>query len=256
MKVYPLSFKNNIQYVRNKRIFEYDMESAGYSLTISEKLITDEKILFDLKRASKKQKQIILGLYARQNKEFVSALNDAFRKYITAFITLNNIKESNLLFIKKDSVTFFSSPTITKTKFKKARFTKREEFTSFLVIDKLEFYYNGKTNKRLLKGIKLDDYSGTLVEEIFKLMKLAEFGSKSSIEQRLKEIRSAYINKELQDSYYRELSTMNGYRLTSDLNNNRVYSTYPLELGDGFFDDININYNYINILLPLFELFI
>lgn len=256
MKLYPLSFKNNIKYMRNKRIFEYDMESAGYSLTISEKLITDEKLLEKLKFANKKERQIILGLYAKDNKDFVKELNDAFRKYISAFIHLNDIKESNILYIKKDSVTFFNTTDIKKTKFKKAKFTKRQEFTSHLCIDKLEFYYNGNTDTCLLKGINLKDYSGTLIEEIFKIMKIAEFASADSISNHLKELRSAYINKELQDSYYRELSNMHAYRLKDGINGNKVYSNYPLEVDDDFFNAVDINYNYIYILLPLFEIFI
>ena len=255
-KLYPLSFKSNIKYIRNKRIFEYDIVSAGYSLTISEKLITDEELLTKLFEANKKERQILLGLYAKNNKTFVKELNDAFRKYITAFIYLNNIKDSNILYIKKDSITFFDNLDVTRTKFKQAIFTKREEFTSHLRIDKLEFYYDSSTNKSLVKGIGLKDYTGTLLEEIFRIMKIAEFSPKSVVENNLKTLRLAYVNRELEDSYYRELSSMNAFQLNNNIAQNRVYSTHALQSDDAFFEDVNINYNYIHILMPLFEIFV
>ena len=250
--MYPLSYKSDICYLRNKKIEEYDMRSGGYSITISEELIDDEELLHRLKLSNKTERQILLGLYAKKDKEFVRALNAGFQKYVTAFIDLNKIPKNNVLFIKKDAVTIFASK-INRTKFKKVLFTKRCEFTSFLRLKNLEFYYNGKTDEKLLKGISLDSYNDTLIEEIFKVMKLAEHSTKEVVANRLASIRHAYVTKQLADGYYRELSSTNAFLLNKDLVGNTVYSKLPLDEDDAFFDDIDISYNYVNILMPLFE---
>ncbi|BDH16526.1 MAG: hypothetical protein [Bacteriophage sp.] len=255
MREFSLTYKSKINYLRNKRIQEYDMKSGGYSLTISENLIDNEDLIKKLKISNKVDRQIILGLHSRENKEFVKALNEAFKKYLNAFIHLNNISENRILFTKKDSITLFDS-NVTRTKFKKVEYTKRGEYTSFLQIGKLEFYINSNTKQNLLKGITLKSYKDTLVEEIFKLMYIAEFSPKRNIEAKLAEIRDAYVNRELEDTYYKELSVHNKYLLKNSLLNNTVYSDLPLSEDDEFFDDIDISYNYINILLPLFKIFI
>lgn len=255
MKKYPLTYKTKLGYVRNKRIQEYDMESGGYSLTISEKLIEDEELLEKLSLSNKQERQVLLGLYAKEDKHFVKALNNAFKKYVNGFIHLNNIEEDHLLFIKKDSITFYNSE-ISRTSFKKVNFTKRGEFTSFLRLGNLEFYYNGMTNEKLLKGIDIQDHTNTLVEEIFKIIHIAEFSSKKNVENHLKELRQAYVNRELEDSYYRELSVHTRFSLTDNLDGFKVYSDIPLGMDDDFFEETDITYNYMNILLPLFKTFV
>lgn len=250
--LYPLSFTSDIRYLRNKCIEEYDIQSAGYSITISENLIQDEKILANLKISNKYERQIILGLYARDNKEYVKALNEGFRKYITAFITLNDIPSDNILSIKKDSVTIFGGK-ITRTKFKHAIFTKRAQFTSFLRIGKLEFYINTVTKKRLVKGITLNSYKDTLIEEILTIMQMGEFAKRKVLDARITELRQSYVTRQLADSYYKELSPTGGFLLKNDLYNNTVYSDVPLASDEEFFDVVDISYNYKHILMPFFE---
>ena len=248
----PLSYKSEISYIRNKVIEEYDMRRGGYSITLSEGLIEDEGVLNDLAMANKHDKQIILGLYAKNDKEYVKALNNGFRKYVTAFAKYNSLSQDNILSIKKDSLTFFNGKII-RTKFKQVLFTKRGEYTSMLRIGNLEFYINSKTKERLLKGITIDDYKETLIEEIFKVLELAELPDPKKLHFRLSEIRDAYIHKRLTDSYYRELSVHNAYLLRNSISGFTMYSKTPLQEGDAFFDETDITYNYRRVLMPLFE---
>ena len=251
--LYPLSYSTEISYLRNKRIEEYDMASGGYSVTISEGLIEDEQILKDLEISNKFERQVMLGNYAKDNKEYVKELNMGFRKYTTKFITENGITRNKLLFIKKDSITFFDSP-ITIKKFNRVNFTKRESFTSMLKINKLEFYVNGNTGRNVLKGISMDSYKETLIEEIFKLLILAEHNDRKLINRRLAELRAAYINKELADSYYRELSSNNAFLLKEGIMDTTVYTNMAFNADSSeFFDVTDITYNYRNILLPIFN---
>lgn len=252
--LFALNYTSDIRYLRNKVIEEYDIKSGGYSITISENLIEDKKLITRLKASNKSERQILLGLYIREHKEFTKLLHNGFRKYITAFVSLNNMSKNNVLSVKKDSVTFFDSK-IVRTKFKQAEFTCRGTFTSYLKIGKLEFYLNSKTKQKVLKGITLNSFSETLIEEVFTIMSLAEFQKKDVIENYITELRQAYVTHQLTDQYYKELSANNGYLLKNPLTGFTMYSDFPFD-EESFFNEIDISYNYRNILMPLFEVFI
>jgi hypothetical protein len=124
-----------------------------------------------------------------------------------------------------------------------------------LKVNKLEFYINGITGKHELKGISMDSYKETIIEEIFKILVLAEHNDRRLVNRRLAELRNAYINRELTDNYYRELSPNGGFLIKESLtDNSTVYSSIPFNANDeGFFDEIDITYNYRHILLPIFN---
>lgn len=251
--LFPLIYSSDVRYLRNKIIHEYDIASGGYNVALSEKLIDDEDILEELSLASKKEKQIILGNYAKENTEFTKKLHEGFQKYIGAFITLNDIEEGNVIAIKKDSITFHSS-TVKRTKFKTVKFTNRGTFSSYLKIGKLEFYYNGKTGATLAKGLPIDSYEETLVEEIFTLMKIAEIAnSKKRVAKHLAELRHAYVTLDLTNNYYKELSALNGFKLKESLVNCTTYSDH---IDDDNISNVDIMWNYRNIIIPLCEIFL
>lgn len=255
MSYLPLNYKTGILYLRNKDIREYDIQSGGYNVTIAEKLIDDENLIKQLRIANKHERQVLLGLYARDTPGYSKALNEAFRKYVTAFVELNDVRRERVLFIKKDSVTLFDSP-ISRFKFKNVLFTERGRFTSYLKIKNLEFYIGKHVRDDLIKGITLPDYSDTLIEEIFKIMRLAEFNDSKFISKYLTELRQNYVNKVLANSYYRELSVNAGYNIKKQMLTQKLYSSHAFSDDNSFFDEVDISYNYNHILIPLFELFI
>ena len=250
--MFPLIYTNkNLLYLRNKTIYEYDISSGGYSCSLNAGLLDHDEQLI-LKNLSKKDKQIFLGNKALQEKDFTKLLHAAFRKEISHFISVNNIPEENILSIKKDSITFYNS-NVTITKNNHVEFTLREKFTTFLLLGKLEFYYNIDDGQFLVKGISSAiNVEGTLLEEIKRILHLKSYKSDQSIHTHLKEMRENYLSKALTNSYYRELNALGKYKLLSKLKSANLYVD---TLKDEEIDLIDIEYNYIHILLPLFKIF-
>jgi hypothetical protein len=250
--MFPLIYTNKeILFLRNKIIQEYDISSGGYSCSLNHNLLSSEEksILINL---TKKEKQIFLGNKALQEKNFTKKLHEAFRYEINLFIEKNEINPNNILSIKKDSITLYDSKIINCNN-KNVKFTLRKEFTSYLLLNKLEFYYNIYSDDFLVKGIAKDFVKeNTLLEEIQSILKIKSYKQDDSIFEYLKNIRENYLSKSLINSYYREINNIGKYKLKEKLKGSIMYIDNIL---DDEIDSIDISYNYLNILLPLFKIF-
>jgi hypothetical protein len=97
------------EYLFGKKIVEYDIQSAGFSL-IKEYGLLDEKTIHDLDKVeSKKELVVKVGLIQKNNKEFAKKLSDAFKDARKRFFEANTLNEKNILSIKKDA--FFTIDT-------------------------------------------------------------------------------------------------------------------------------------------------
>ena len=77
------------EYLFGKKIVEYDMQSAGFSLVKEYKLL-DEKTIQDLNNTGSKRELVVkLGLIQKKNKEFAKALSDAFKEARRRFFEAN-----------------------------------------------------------------------------------------------------------------------------------------------------------------------
>jgi hypothetical protein len=249
---FALIYSNkDILYLRNKKIIEFDIKEGGYSCSLNHNLLSDKE-KEDLIKLNKHDRHVYLGKKALKEKTFTKELHKAFQFEVNNFIEKNEINPDHVLSIKKDSITFYNSD-IKEDTFNNVQFTKRYEFSSYLKLGRLEFYYDRKTDNFLFKGISLENYEDTLFEEIKKILKLKEYKSDKDIFPLLQDMRSSYLNKELVHSYYKELGPSNGFRLLDN------YSGYDVTIGnitDDQIDLLDIRYNYINIILPLTEIFI
>lgn len=255
--MYGLNYTSDIEYVCNKRIYEYDMKSGGYSITISDDLIDNDEVLERLLTASKKDKQIILGLYSKNNREYVKALNEGFRFYMSEFIKANAINRNKILSIKKDAIFYFGEAPI-RLKFNKVEFSRRSVFSSFMRLGKIEFYLNSRSKQKVVKGLPgslpIED---TIVSVIFDIMLLAEFQPKRVVATKIEELRERYVKRELTDSYYRDLSANANYNYRYDENiGSTVRSNFVFNEDSIPNDEIDITYNYLNFIVPLCRLFL
>lgn len=252
--MYPLVYSNNdIVYLKNRKIEEYDIIEGGYSVAISENLFEPsfEEYLKELN--DKHKRHVAIGKYIINNKEFNDLLYEGFRKYIKAFIYFNNVQDPNILHIKKDSITCIDS-NISRLKFKNVIFRKTSSYTSYLNINKKEFYYNANDSSFSYKKLKENiPIKNNLLEVICHLMLLDSLGKNQlAIFKFLKELRSSYLNRELTSEYYRELNSQYQFKMKS--NSGNIY--YIDYIDDDYIEDLDITYNYDNYIKPLIEIFI
>ena len=251
-KLGDLTYLNeDVLYLRNKRIAEYDIVEGGYSISRNEGLLPT-KFLRYLKTLDKKRRHIEIGKYAGEHKEFTKELFEGFRKYVTLFREENLIEDDKILSVKKDSITLYNSP-IEQTKFGDyVEFTQREEATSYMLLEKKEFFLNSKTGKFWFKGFDSEiDTRDTLIEEIKKLMEFGEYKPKRFIFEYLRDLRQAYVTRELSHTYYRELNAVNSYKLQREMMGHHVYLDV---VNDDMIDDLHIDHNYQHIIMPMMKI--
>lgn len=254
MELFPLNYSSDILYIKNKTIREYDMQSGGYSIAISENLINDdEELLVRLKNADKKEKQILLGNYSKVDKEFTNKLHQNFREYVSGFITLNEIDRSKILRIAKDSVLFYGTNEIKRTQLRKVHFTKRGEWTSYLKINNIIFLYDGKNDSWDIRGVgKIENFENSLLEFVINLLKINENNPKI-IPSLLRDFREDYVNRNLFYEFYRQMNNNSLFQWKTKVNGKDAYTNI---LDDSLVSMIDINYNYINVIIPLCQIFL
>lgn len=222
-------FNDNIQYLFDSEIIEYDISDAGMSLIKEYKLLPDDEIkrLLNIEKGFNRHKEI--GLLQKYNSEFSKQLANRFADIRYLFINTNNLSDEDIISVKKDA--FFIIGNVKKTKFGKIEFKSKNSYSSyirFINIQNLEIYYSD--SKYDIKGIgdrALNRHRLYLLNFIISIIKGIENKS-TSVKRKFINFINDYKAMKLDDEYYLEF------------NNKSI--------------DINPIFNYKNILIPLSQI--
>lgn len=240
-KAYPL--------IINASIVEYDIKSANTSVMEYYKLIPQKKI-DEIKSLDKQERVVRIGKMMRKSLDFSKTLESSFNTIIEEFMEVNQLsKEDDIVSIKRDAAFVLNKIPKTIDFGDCVHFIPKNSYTSYLYINGLEIYYN--LDKIDVKGISDEIISSREIgmldffKEFFEIAEGTNY-SVPELSSYLKEFVTLYKNRELDKSYYRELNSEATYRL-------RVGDREVLlkSITDSNIDDIDISYNYINIILPL-----
>ena len=235
----------------NEEIIEYDMKSAGLSIIKSGKLL-DDRMISLLEILPKDQRSIKIGNLQKGNKELTKALNDGFEHYRKCFIESNNIKEEDIISIKKDAI--FTTKRCTYLEFDYVQFSDKNVYTSYYYFPsntQVEIYYN--KNKIDVKGINNDKvklHKDFMCSFFKRYAYMNELSSKSNLIKFIKEFSYMYKTRQLAKGYYREFNVNSMFRLFKQITN--------MDVGVDNVDDINtedidIVYNYFSFIVPIIE---
>ncbi len=132
---------DNIFYLFNKTIYEYDIKSAGYNLSRAYKLLPEEK-LEELGRFKKDRRTIEIGNIQRSNPEYKEQLKQAFEEARRMFFEANDLQEDEIISIKKDAI--FTTKYCKFQKFLNyIEFRPKNEYSSYIRLNKkIELYYS------------------------------------------------------------------------------------------------------------------
>lgn len=234
----------NILYLFNRTIYEYDIHSADINLCIRYKILSEDKIEKILK-LDKIRRVVQIGKW-QKDKEFRDKLKDAFSKIRKEFYEANNLDITDIIAVKKDAI--FTTKQCEITTFGNVEFQIKNMYTSFIQIKNLEFYYgNGQCD---VKGID-DEYLKLHENGIMKIINLffkkMETGSVPDTLIYLNRMCSNYKLRQLPLEYYREFNVESKYTV---MNQDDTFDDY----WEDNIDELNITYNYINILIPLVKI--
>ena len=247
---------NSIDYIFGVRIVEYDMKSAGLSLIKEFNLLPNEMIS-KLEMMPKHARDVEIGNMQKKDKDFSNKLGKAFVEGRRLFFQSNNLNEDKLISIKKDA--FFTVDAFcSELDFGNIHFVPKNKYSSFLSLNKIEFYFNTMMRQVDIKGLGQGESHDNIVELhgdymldfLFKFVRAKEINStRDEIAYMLTSFIRDYRNKNLPIEYYRHLSRDNTYRVWSD----ELEDYFNIsETGD--IEAVDIRPNYFDYIVPLIEI--
>ena len=240
------------KYIISRYIYEYDMSKANISVLYSCGVISKEEYdyYYNLPKSIREKE---IGI-RRKDKEFDTILSNLIQEYRIKFIESNNIEDDKILSIKNDALFILDSPA-NITKFDNVEFTKRNVYTSYFNLNKMEIYYNLDIINNIetldVKGIRDDklklhqDYFVNFLCTIFD-----NFQNKPIVET-IKEISwfyDNYLKRYLDIGYYREFNSSSQYSLYSK----SKYYKFDM-MDEKYLDKIDISCN-LNIIRELYQI--
>lgn len=232
-------------------IVEYDMKEAGFSIIKERNLLPQETIEELNKIADKKARQRKIGLLQRgiENKHFREELARGFKEYRLWFGEANGLDDIDILAIKKDAI-FVKKFCYNTECGNHIRFVEKNVYTAFMQFGSFEFYLkeNGLDVKGLLND-NLELHQKGMLLIIHRVMKLlSQYEDIAAIKYVVK-VMNDYKTYQLPVECYREFNSVNGYRLWQNDQESVVK-----DVGESYKYNLIIDYNYINILVPLLNL--
>ena len=244
----------SIVYIAGDSIIEYDIKSAGFNICKQFELLSPDTIQ-NLETLSKNDRHIAIGKLQRKNKSLSEKLKEGFMKCREAFFKYNSIVDEDILSIKKDAI-FVVGKTCEHLKFGQyIEFVPKHVFHSYIYINDIELYIG--EDEIACKGIRdefLPLHKDYMIDLIIEFLNSLRLFSKTKSLKFIKEVASAYRNKQLEIGYYREFNNESLFRPFKEikiLNNSFGYNQFGLDLRY-----LDISYNYTHYIIPMYKILI
>ena len=240
----------------DSEIIEWDIKSANISICREYNLLT-EKQISQIESMPKEKRVRTIGLLERSSKKFMKELESHFDIAVNQFMEQNYLdKDQDVIAIKKDAV-FTINKNITNPNVGRAiHFVKKNTYDSFLRLDRFEFYINDERVD--VKG--LQEQQGLHQNGICHLIKDAVRTASEckmntgAMNEYLSQMVNMYKRKELAIEYYREFNSTSCYKIIDNEGNEFMFDDISEDYIEEKGYDIDISYNYLNIVIPLIRL--
>ena len=242
----------NIDKLISKVIIEYDLKSANTSLCREYNLLPIEKIE-EIEFMPKDKRVKTIGKIMRKDDKFKMKLKLAFIDIRRRFLEENGLQSDDILCIKKDAI--FCLREVSVTDFGYCHFSDKNRYTSYLYLNRFEFYYNPRgildvkgIDDKILK--KHDEYMNNFFILLFKHL---ETSSKRTLFGYIKRFVYKYKTRQLDVNYYREYDQESLFRL---VDSDEVYDDATFIPYDNREEYLDIDYNFFNYILPIIKMVI
>lgn len=239
----------NIPYLFNTEITEYDMKDAGFSITREFKLLPDNVIstLVPMQKEKRKKK---MGIMQRDDEEYKKGTKWGFEQARRLFFTANDLEDSDILAIKKDAI-FTTKKCKEQQVGKYILFRPKNHYTSFIQLKKdFELYYSPE--KIDVKGISEENlkfHDHYLLEFIRKFFEKMENEDEATVLRFLKRFINKYKRRELEVGFYREFNSKSQLVVVSDTIDDIMTKNY-----DDIKKYLDIRYNYYEVLMKFVQI--
>lgn len=246
-----LYLNKDIEYLFGHRIIEYDIRSAGFNIIRHFKFVP-QKVIDALAKLDKHSRHVAIGMMERNNEDLKKKMKLGFQSCRKKFFVENNVQDEEILSIKKDAI-FLIDRVLTNTKFDTIEFVNKNEYQSYLYMNKIEFYIGDeKIDCKGIRDEKVKLHEKFMLEIIREFSRLMVESDKEHQLRFIKEVANAYRNRELEAGYYRELNKESLYRPSGNIEvmtNHMGYSEFDLDL-----KYLDIGYNYTHYIIPMYQI--
>ena len=212
-----VNYISGVPFVFSRFIREYDISKANINILYSKGII-NESVYNELYNSDRMTRQVYIGNLEKSNPKIVKALQIGIIEAKRNLFLSNNLTNEDILAIKNDAV-FTVDKELRVTKFGNIEFKLKNLYTSFMRIDRLEFYYSfnriTKEEKMDVKGLGKKEYLHReyMTDFIEYIMNSIESGDIENIITDFTLFYRSYVNRELPIYYYREYNPYSYYRI-------------------------------------------
>lgn len=253
---------DGLPFLVNSEIIEYDIKSGNTSMMERYQLQPPE-VIDEIDKMEKKQRNVTVGLLQRKDREFAKRLEQCFNTTVKEFIDKNGLDvDVDILAIRKDAVFVVNHPvSITKLD-EFVDFRQKSKYHAALQIGpKLEFYFtdDGEVEIKNFVTVEKDENESLkklqpgMIAFLKEFIQIAEGTNmnRPQLYRWLRDFCTYYKNRELDAEYYREFTREACFRVRLG-EDDTFYDHIP----DDMIEDLDISFNYKNIIIPLLQILI
>ncbi len=239
----------NINYIKNNLVTEYDISSAGLSILTDLNYFSNDDYNY-LMSIDKLERNIIIGKELKKNTNMNVALMDGFAQVRATFFNNNGIQDHEILSIKKDAIFLINRDIgIDGQISDHVKFNKKNTYNAYINIGRKEHYLDIEHNRLIVKKYpelvkeRHKDYLFALLKD---LLFLDSQNNKDEIYKKIAMFKYKFITYRLDKEYYRSIKTGN-YEVR--LNNTLIEMD---DIDDYILKDIVTGYN-MEFILSIIE---
>lgn len=232
-------------------IYEYDMQRGGLSI-IKEKSLLPIEVIEKIEAMDKHEAHIYIGNLQRSNSNIKDIERVYFKEYRIEFGNINNLTDDDIVSIKKDAI-FVKRYCGNTSIGKYINFREKNHYHAFMRLPNLELFWNADSGNIDIKGIndaQAECHKEFLLKEISSIIRKISSYDYEGARMKLVRLMNDYKNLNLPVEFYREFNTKNAYQ---QIIGDKVIATIA-DVGDYYKDSLIIEYNYLNVLVPLLNL--
>jgi len=244
------NWTNNIQYLKNNTIIEYDVQSAGLNILRDLNLISPDKYESFL-AMEKLDRNVAIGKMLQHNPQMNEQLDRGFIMLRQQFFKQNNLDITDILSIKKDAIFLINRENINGDISEHIHFRQKHTYTAYIQIQHKEHFLTPFTHDLEVKGysdLVKQYHSSRLLSDLRQCLIYDSLGQKDQIFKLLVELKYKLTTYNLDLDYYRSIN--NGH-FEFKLGNDRIYVD---DIKEDLLHYVNLDYN-LDFILSMIKVF-
>lgn len=234
-------------------IVEWDIKSGNTSIMKEHRLI-HPKTISELEKMTKQDRVVAVGKLQAKIKDLAKNLEKGFDNAVNSFIQNNQIeRDYDIISIKRDAVFLCNVCVDTPYVGEYIKFVPKNMYHAYMNLSNKEVYFkhDGTVHVKGINDSLVPLHSegiNSLLKVVIEYLERMDF---INLNIYLRDFAEAYKKRELPFDYYRNYDNESKFVLY--VNGERILIE---SITEDMIDNIDIAYNYINVIMPLIELVI